>query len=356
MVIAVLFFNIFVNMERETRNLTGEECAQAVVLVEVGWSFRRIGQRFNVAHTTVSRVIQRYREAGNHVRRPGQGRNRITTPINDRYLRLSTLRQRFVTARSLQMQLREVSGLQISGETIRQRLRAFNLRPRVAARGPALTRDHRRARLNFATDHVNWPEDQWERVLFTDESRFCLYNNDRRLRVYRRPNERYSQCNFSNTTLFGGGSVMVWAGISLTGRTELVLINGSLTAERYILEILDNHVVPYAPYIGQGFMLMHDNARPHVARVVQHYLEQVGIDTMAWPARSPDLNPIEHLWDKLGRKLQEELNQLDTLADVGRKLVQIWEELDQNEIRSLILSMNRRCQEVIRGRGGNTRY
>lgn len=343
-------------MEREARNLSGEECAQALILVELGWSYRRIGQRFNVAHTTVSRVIQRYRETGSHVRRPGQGRKRVTTAINDRYLTLSTLRQRFVTARSLQIQLREVSGLQISGETIRQRLRACNLRPRVAARGPALTIDHRRARLNFATEHVNWTVAQWERVLFTDESRFRLYNNDRRLRVYRRPNERYAQCNFSHTTLFGGGSVMVWAGISLTGRTELVVINGSLTAERYIEEILDNHVVPYAPYIGQGFMLMQDNARPHVARVVQQYLAQVEIDTMAWAANSPDLNPMENLWDKLGRKLQEVRSQVDTLADVGRKLVQIWEELDQNEIRSLILSMNRRCQEVIRGRGGNTRY
>lgn len=85
---------------------------------------------------------------------------------------------------------------------------------------------------------------------------------------------------------------MVWGGISLTGRTELVIVNGTLTAERYILEVLDQHVVSYAPYIGRGFLLMQDNARPHIARVVRNYLEEVEIDTMAWPARSLDLNPI----------------------------------------------------------------
>lgn len=344
-------------MERESRNLTREECAQAVILVEEGWSYRRIGQRFGVSHTSVSRILQRYRETGEHSRRPGQGRNRATNAIQDRFLRLSALRQRFVTASCLQSQLLEVEGVRVSTETVRQRLREANLRPRIPARGPALTVDHRRARLNFARNHVGWLEADWERVLFTDESRFCLYNCDRRVRVYRRPNERYAQCNFMNTTLFGGGSVMVWGGISLTSRTDLVVLNnGNLNAERYILDILEQHVVPYAPYIGPDFLLMQDNARPHTAQVVQNYLTEVEINVMEWPARSPDLNPIEHLWDILGRRLRDQPNPPNNLQEVGFRLVQIWNDLDQNDIRSLILSMGRRCQSTILSRGGNTRY
>lgn len=63
-----------------------------------------------------------------------------------------------------------------------------------------------------------------------------------------------------NTTLFGGGSVIVWGGISLTARTDLVVLNsGNLNAERHILDILQEHVVAFAPYIGQHFLLMQDN-------------------------------------------------------------------------------------------------
>ena len=62
--------------------------------------------------------------------------------------------------------------------------------------------------------------------------------------------------------------------------------------------------MPFAPFIGDGFRLMQDNARPHVARCVQQYLEEVPIQTLVWPARSPDLNPIENVWDIMGRNVR----------------------------------------------------
>lgn len=107
-----------------------------------------------------------------------------------------------------------------------------------------------------------------------------------------------TQSNIANITLFGGGSVMVWGGISLTTRTVLVVLNnGNFNAELYILNILEKHVVPFVPYIGEDFLLIQD---PTTARVVRDYLLEVGIETMAWSARSFDLNQREHVWDMLG--------------------------------------------------------
>jgi hypothetical protein len=227
----------------------------------------------------------------------------------------------------------------------------------VAVTAPRLTREHRIARLAFAREHENWNIQDWGNVLFTDESRFCLYTSDRRIPVYRRDGERYSQVNIRPSTNFGGGSIMLWGGISFRGHTELVSINGgSLTADRYIRDVLEPHVLPYAPFVGNDFRLMHDNARPHVARVVRDYLREVNVPVLNWPACSPDLNPIEHVWDLIYRRVRSRNRVAANLQQLQELLTEEWENLDQGYLETLIESMPQRCLDVIRSRGGNTRY
>lgn len=344
-------------MEQGRRNLNHDDCVKAVTLINEGLSMRVVADRLGVSVSTISRVVQRFRETQSYDRRRGQGRPRVTTAIQDRFIRVRALRERFVTSTNLQAQLSAVHDVEVSAKTVIRRLKESNLHIRIPATGPTLNAEHRRARLQFAREHLEWNIEDWGRVLFTDESRFCLYSSDRRQRVIRRPNERYAQCNIRQTTLFNGGSVMVWGGISLNARTELLPVHGgALNSERYIREILSEHVVPFAPYIGDNFLLMQDNARPHVAHIVNEYLEEVGVETLNWPARSPDINPIEHIWDVLGRQLRKTRPPPMTLGEVQEALIQLWNALDQEEIRRLFLSMRRRCEAVVRSRGGNTRY
>lgn len=245
------------------RRLTEEQAVKVITLIEDGRSQRYVANVIGVQQSTISRIVSRYRETGQCSRREGQGRRRITTAVDDRFLRVTALRTRHCTARMLQRDLLAATNVNMSLQTVRNRLREHNLRAMVPARGPRLTRAHRVARLQFAREHVDWGLAEWSNVLFSDESRYCLYSLDRRMPVYRRPGERHAQFNFRHLESFGGGSIMVWGGISYHGRTELVAVNqGRMTADRYIRDILEPHVIPYGPFVGENFVFMHDLIRP----------------------------------------------------------------------------------------------
>lgn len=338
-------------------NLPRDQVVRIVSLIEDGRSQRYVANLVGVNQSTVSRVVARYHETGGYQRRAVPGRPHATTPADNRFLLLQALRQRHITATQLQYELAATRNVRVSSETVRHILRQSGIRARVAVTAPRLTREHRVARLAFAREHMNWNINDWGNVLFTDESRFCLYTSDRRIPVYRRDGERYFQCNIRPSTNFGGGSIMLWGGIASRAHTDLVRLDrGSLNADRYIRDILEPHVVPYAPFVGDNFLLMHDNARPHVARIVTDYLQEVNIRVLDWPACSPDLNPIEHVWDYLYRRVRAGNILAANLEELYQHLNAEWQNMDQVYLETLIRSMPERCQDVIRARGGNTRF
>lgn len=338
-------------------HLSPEDSARAVALHDVGHSYREVAHILGFSKSSVERAVARFRMTGSYGRRPGSGRQRATTAIDDRFIRVSVLRDRHTSAVEIQNALQRVRQVAVNEITVRRRLHEANLRARRPATGPELLREHRTNRLLFARQHINWNRQDWRQVLFSDESRFCLRSPDGRERVWRRQGERFAQCNFSERVSFGGGSVMVWGGISFDAKTELVFIDGgTLTAQRYIDEILEEHVAVFAQFIGNNFIFMHDNARPHTARIVDNYLQEVGINAMRWPARSPDMNPIEHVWDRIGREIRKRRGQLLTLQQLRDALEEEWNAIPQEFIQNLIGGMDRRVAAVIAARGGNTKY
>jgi transposase len=100
-------------------------------------------------------------------------------------------------------------------------------------------------------------------------------------------------------------------------------------------------------------LLQHDNARP---RLVTNFLQENNINVMDWPSLSPDLAPIEHLWDELGRRVYARRLPPATVQQLEQALIQEWQRIPQNSIKSEVLSMRRRCGECIQSFGGHTRY
>ena len=151
---------------------------------------------------------------------------------------------------------------------------------------------------------------------------------------------------------------MVWGCISHDCKLDLVTIQGNLTDDQYVRDVLqpvvvphfDNHPLPTRP------VYMDDNTRPHRSRAVTAYLQSEAVTSVPWPALSPDLNPIEHIWDMLGGRILARDPPVQSIRQLEAALHREWHQLSQQDIRSLTLGMRRRVEVVIQARGGYTRY
>jgi len=149
------------------------------------------------------------------------------------------------------------------------------------------------------------------------------------MRVYRRRGERLNDdCVFQRDP-YGGGSVMVWAGVSLHTKTDLVIIHGNLNAVRYQQEVLLPVAIPHLRAGERGMVLLQDGAPAHTPRAMQALLQQQNVRLLPFPPKSPDLNVIEHIWDELDRRVRRRPVAPLTLRELEHALVEEWRNIPQ---------------------------
>ena len=296
-----------------------------------------IAARVGLTRATVNRILKRHAATGSLVPGKSSGAPRKTTPRQDRALLRMVRQDRFLSARALTARMRNLYGMRAGRTTVNNRL---------------LSRCYRAYRPTRPT----WQVAHWQHVIFGDESRFQLYPVDGRLRVRRLPGERFWPGCQAHRVQAGGGSVHVWGAFPNSAKSPVVLPDGYLTGVLY-RGILQNTLVPFARhYFGDNYRYHDDNATPHRARVVLDFLQQGNVTEMEQPPRSPDSNPIEHLWGELGRAISSMDNPPQNLDELRQALLDKWAQFPVQRLQRLVPNMPRRLAAIIAARGGNTRY
>ncbi|UYV69448.1 hypothetical protein LAZ67_6003632 [Cordylochernes scorpioides] len=235
--------------------------------------------------------------------------------------------------------------------TISRRLVANGLHSCRPLRRLPLTPPNRRQRLEWCRARSTWMT-EWHRVMFSDESRFCLSSDSRRVRVWRRRGERSNPAAIVERPTVRQRGIMVWGAIAYDSRSPLLRIQGTMTAQRYVDDVLRPVTLPYLQGVPNA-LYQQDNARPHTARISQQALQD--IQMLPWPPYSPDLSPIEHVWDIIGRPLHA-LPQPRSENELWQMVEREWRAIPQDAIRTLIDSLPRRVAACIAVRGGPTCY
>jgi ketohexokinase/beta-glucosidase len=228
---------------------------------------------------------------------------------------------------------------------------------RTALKKPKLTPEQVQARLAWAREHINWTDEQWAQILWTDES-WIQPGKHKKVKVTRRRGEAlHRDCVEPKVQRKIGW--MFWGSISgLYGKGPGLFWEkdwGTITSESYC-----QHIVPIlAQYIDRTrLILMQDNAAGHAAKATLQHMREHNLIPIYWPANSPDLNPIETLWDKIkDYYIQEKYPDIHRSYPRLRAAVcEAWNSITEEDIQDLIKSMHNRCQAVIDAEGWHTKY
>ena len=240
--------------------LTEVQRGQAIALLMQDQRQQQVALQFGVNVSTTERLVHRLRDTGRVVDHPQRGCLRVMTPRQDRTIYLTHQRYRHITATETALITVGNHNCHIHPKTVRNRLREFGLRACRPYIGFPLTRARRTCHMAWLVAHGprQFPMRQWRRVFFTDESQFTLFRPDGRRHVCRPCGERFADACILERDRFGGGSVMVWGGISHGLKSLFIVIAGNVTGARNRDEILQSVAVPFVKQHHQIFQ--QDNA------------------------------------------------------------------------------------------------
>jgi hypothetical protein len=175
--------------------------------------------------------------------------------------------------------------------------------------------------------------------------------------VRRLKDERFHPYCLAPSFKSGRQSVMMWGCFQGNKLGPLVLCpEGKMKANQYC-DVLENHLLPFWNRLDQGSLFMQDGAPTHKANLTKKWLEDNKISSMDWPAQSPDLNPIENIWQQLKSALEKRVPQVKTKAELLIALQEEWAKLgEKNTLDKLIKSMPKHVRLVIHSNGMPTKY
>lgn len=314
-------------------------------------SYSQAAAQYGCSKSAVQHLMARYNKTGSTDNKKRAGRPKVTTEREDRIQKKIDPRK---TSTMLKVELGEKYQLDCSFSTVKRRLRQNNLFGRRPAKKPLISAKNRLARLKFAKKHLNWSVQQWSKVVWSDESKFMLFGSDG-IRYVRRPvGERFNPKFQLPTVKHGGGNVMIWGCFSRDLVGPIHRIEGIMDQNVYA-DIITNIMLVHAKdKMPRGWIFQQDNDPKHTAKSVKALMNKKKIRLLEWPSQSPDLNPIEHLWEHLDRQLKD--RKPSNQNDLFCKIQEAWKQIKPETLINLVDSMPRRCQAVIDAKGYPTKY
>ena len=317
-------------------------------------SVSEVARQFKISKQLVSLWRKIFEIRGTLQTQPRSGRPRKTTMRDDKIIARKSHADPSKPATEITAEINKELDYNLSVSTVKRRLKAAGLNARRPSRKPFISAKNRKARLEFAKSHLHWTHKEWQKILWSDESKYNLFSSDG-IKFIRRPENKRNHIKYQVPTIkHGGGNVMVWGCFSRDGVGPLVRINDKMDAKLY-LSIISTHMLPHAKSkMPRGWSFQQDNDPKHRSLLVKEFIKAKKIRDIEWPSQSPDLNPIEHLWEVLDRAVRQD--SYKNKDEFFEKLREHWAQIPITALIKLVDSMPARCAAVIAAKGYPTKY
>jgi transposase len=333
---------------------------QIIVLRESGCTLKDISRQTKVKQRTVRSVLHKWKTHHTIQDLPKTGR---PSSIDDRTRRrLARMAQsgEVSTATELAHVAASHGIVHTSASTVRRTLHQEGLQAMHMIKKPLLTRQHKRKRLEFAKAHREWTVEQWKQVIFSDETVIVGRPSDSHKLKWTKLTHGLNPILLVPTVQGGGPTIMVWGCISQYGFHDLIRLDGTVDGAGYVT-VLNDYLIPV---IHQYFhrrlcIFQQDGASVHRAQEVTEFFHTHNLQVLEWPAHSPDLNIIEHVWHYLKEKVASQpaaTSKENLWSNVEVALDHMWSAEMTKKIQELYESLPNRMQAVIAAHGGNTSY
>lgn len=320
-----------------------------------GKSHAEIAALLSISRNTIAKTIQRWKNEAVLASKSRSGRPSKLTERERRCLKRTVDKDPTISAPKLVAKLKEEYDLDLHPETVRLAIHKFGYKSFYRRKKPHITSKNLMDRITYAKKYLDEPSEFWEKVLFTDESKYNIVGWDGRLKVWRLPGQGLNPKYTAKTVKHGNGGLMVWGCMSAKGVGKLHFIEGTMDHKMYI-DILKENLPASVERLGLtgNYTFMQDNDPKHTAYNTRMYLLYNTPKVMKTPAQSPDLNPIEHLWDELERRIRT--HTITDKTSLKAALSEEWDKIGSEITHKLVSSMPNRLREVLKMKGYATRY
>jgi transposase len=326
-----------------------------LVNIDNGLSDRKVAAIVDVSRSTVQNIRREHRP---NVSTQNTGRPAKLSAQNKRFLVRSLTSGELDTAVQANKRLKTDLNVFVSDDTVRRALVEVGLEASVKVSKPLLSKKNIAERLAFAKRHEFWTMADWERVVWSDETKINRFNSDGRSWCWVRDIDGQERRTVKQTVKHGGGSLMIWGCMSSHGPGFMCKLDGAMVKETY-KSILEDELMSTIDYYGMDparVIFQQDNDPKHTATIVREWLANQEFELLTWPAQSPDLSPIEHLWAWMKIRLNQYERAPSGMIELWERIQDVWNGFGAEECRKLIRSMPDRIDAVLKSGGLWTDY